>query len=113
MSKVPFINSKSNGWGNPSYGISRLECHYGDGEGLYCNHGCLKAVNIARRKELDGSEMLLPKLDFPAQVNSVCEKCVDASEIPNKISIRKSLTETILKDLEVSGVIVCEKHLRK
>ena len=56
--------------------------------------------------------MFLPQLDCFDPINFVCIKCVAASEIPNKIPIRKSSSKTTLKDLTVSDVIVTEKPLR-
>ena len=71
------------------------------------------AANPECHIELDNSEMFTPQLEFPAPINLVCKKCVDACDISSKISTRKSSAETILGDLAVNGVIVCKKSLRK
>ena len=56
--------------------------------------------------------MFLPELDFPRPVNFVCEDCLESSDLMGKIPIRKSSSQSILKDLAVIDVIVFEKSLR-
>ena len=63
--------------------------------------------------EIDNSDMFLLQLEYRNPINFVCKKCVDVSEIPNEISIRKSSAKTILNDLTVSDVIFCEKSLSR
>ena len=78
----------------------------------YCKRGCFEAVIPDCHTELDNSEMFMPQLEFPTPSNSGCRKCVDASDISPNIFLRMSSTETILNDLEVIDVIVCEKPIR-
>ena len=93
--------------------LSKLECQDKNSEGLYCKHGCFKAVNPGCHIELDNSEMFMPQIEFPTPTNFVCRKCVDASEIAAEIFLRQSSAKTILNDLAVSDVIVCATSLRK
>ena len=52
-------------------------------------------------------------VEFPTPTNFVCKKCVDASAISSELFVRKSSAKTILNDLAVIDVIVCEKSLGK
>ena len=56
--------------------------------------------------------MFMPQLEFRPPANFVCRKFVEESDISSKIFLRKSSAKTILKDLAVRDVIVCEKSLR-
>ena len=90
---------------------SKLECQDIDGEWLDFDHGWPRAVNPDCHIGIDNSSILLPQLEFCAPVNFACKKCVDISEIPGKVPIRKSPIETILNDLAVNDVIAFEKSL--
>ena len=88
--------------------LSKLECQDKNSEGLYCKHGCFKAVNPGCHIELDNSEMFMPQIEFPTPTNFVCRKCVEASDIPSEIFLRKSSSETTLNEAEVIDVILRE-----
>ena len=93
--------------------LRKLEWQDTQCEGLECNHGRYKAVSESCHTELDNSDMCMLNIEFPAPINFVCKKCVDVSGISSKLPTRKSSSKTILNDLTVSDVIVCEKALRK
>ena len=57
--------------------------------------------------------MFMLQIEFRTPINFVCKKFGGASNIPPKLFIRKSSSGTILNDLAVIDVIVCEKSLRK
>ena len=78
MSKLPFPTECPTD-GDAILRISKLECQFGDCEGLDWSHGCFKEVNKERLKELGDSAMFLPELDPPDPINFVCKKCVDSS----------------------------------
>ena len=93
--------------------LFKLECQDPQCEGLECNHGGYKAANEGCHTELDNSDMYMLNIEFPTPINFVCKECVDVSGISSKLPTRKSSSKTILNDLTVSDVIVCEKALRK
>ena len=98
---------------NPFYTLPKLECQDIDGEWLDCDHGWPRAVTPDCHIGIGNSAIPVPQLEFCAPVNFVCKKCVDINEIHGKVSIRKSLIETILNDLAVNDVIAFEKSLAK
>ena len=93
--------------------LLNLECQGPECECLDCEHGCYKAVNENCLIEPDNYDMFMLNIEFLSPANFVCKKCVDASGIASELLTRKSSAKTILKDLAVSDVIVCEKPLRK
>ena len=56
--------------------------------------------------------MFMLNVEFPTPTNFACDKCVSKSGIYSELPTRVSPTKTILQDLTVSDVIVCEKRLR-
>ena len=83
-----------------------LTCETLGCEDLVCGHGCYKAVNKDCRKVLEESDMFMMFIEFPVPLNSICKKCFGKSEMPTKISTRKSSLKNISNDFQANDIMI-------
>ena len=66
-------------------------------EELVCDHGTFRAANPSCHENLDESDMFMHFIDFPTPINSICLKCIEKSNIGEKLFMGKSSVNALVK----------------